>query len=226
MKRGTPDHPKVKQLADLLHIEIWGAVGVLEMLWHFTAKFAPQGDIGRYSDEVIAEAVHWRVRSGSAGVPTGVRLRSALVQAGFLDTCPINRLVVHDWKDHADEGVKKFLSRHSLDFVQTQSSKPEPQPLPRPQPSPLSRQTAAAASPASPPANGIDAILNDAIESLAAEGVPLPPRYLTNEYGRTDRNPAHAHLEDLLRSKQEKILRARKPQALARKIILDELHGA
>ena len=49
MKRGTPDHPKVAKLASMIGLPIpWAlpyTVGLLEMLWHFTAKFAPRGDI-------------------------------------------------------------------------------------------------------------------------------------------------------------------------------------
>lgn len=140
VKRGTPDHPKVAHLAALLNIEIFSAVGILEMLWHFTAKFAPCGDIGKHSDAAIAEAVHWRVRSGSAGVATGVRLRSALVEAGFLDTCLCHRLVVHDWPDHADQSVTRMMTRQKLVFVHTSTSLPLP--LPEPQPEHSHRRTA------------------------------------------------------------------------------------
>lgn len=149
LKRGTPDHPKVAHLATLLNIRRSWAVGILEMLWHFTAKYAPQGDIGRYDDATIARAVDWDVRSGSAGVPTEVRLRSALVQAGFLDTCPKHRLIVHDWRDHADQAVTKFLSRHSLDFVRTEDSLPLP--LPEPLPLPVPPASAVRASGGSSP---------------------------------------------------------------------------
>jgi hypothetical protein len=145
LKRGTPAHPKVAHLARLLNIEIFGAVGILEMLWQFAARFCPQGDIGKHTDAAIARAVGWEKRSGSRGVPTEVRLTSALVDAGFLDRCEFYRLVVHDWKDHCDQAVTKYLSRHGLDFVypgiashshsQSHSSvKPLPDPPVRPKP--------------------------------------------------------------------------------------------
>jgi hypothetical protein len=87
------------------------------MLWQFAARFCPQGDIGKYTDAAIARAVGWQKRSGSRGVPTEVKLTSAFVDAGFIDRCDVYRLVVHDWKDHCDQSVTKYLSRHSLDFV-------------------------------------------------------------------------------------------------------------
>ena len=134
MKRGTPEHPKTKLLAQLLNIEIWGAVGLLELLWHFTAKYAPRGDIGRYSDREIAAALHWQRPTGERGVTPECKLSEALVTAKWVDRCPVNRLVVHDWPEHADQAVTKFLSRHRLSFVRTGDSLPEPEPEPMPVP--------------------------------------------------------------------------------------------
>lgn len=250
MKRSGVDHPKIILLSQLLHIEIWGAVGVLELVWNFTGKFAPQGDIGKYSDEQIAEAVHWRVRSGSRGVPTGVRLRSALVQAGFLDTCDCHRLVVHDWPDHADEAVRKFLSRHRLDFVHTQSLRPSlalPEPMPAasggqpPDKSAAAEAAAAAASPASPPdpqkpnaaspphlrelPSFLDAV-QQAIHELTQEGHKFPEKTLRNEYGRHERNPAFDRFCNAIHRAEPRIRSARMPVAFARKVILDALQGA
>ena len=59
MKRGTPDHPKVYELCELLKCDRPTAIGYLELLWHFAAKYAPQGDIGKYSDERIEAALDW-----------------------------------------------------------------------------------------------------------------------------------------------------------------------
>jgi hypothetical protein len=109
MKRGTPEHPKTVRLAKLLHIQRWGAVGILESLWHFTSRFAIQGDIGAWTDQEIAEAIGW---TGDPG-----RLITALVEAGWLDRNQAYRLVVHDWHDHAQESVRKTLRNRSLLFV-------------------------------------------------------------------------------------------------------------
>lgn len=226
MKRSGPDHPKVKHLASLLNINEAWAIGLLELLWHFTGKYAPQGDIGKYSDEVIAHAVKWDRPSGRTAVKPQWRLSGALVEAQWLDTCPCHRYVVHDWKDHADEAVKKFLSRHSLDFVHTESRLPLPEPMPLPLPAAASAAFAAAAPPpARPLANGNDPI-QIAFAELAAEGRPLPARYLTNEFGREERNPASERLDAAIRRAEPRILAARMPVAFAKKVILDALKGA
>jgi hypothetical protein len=147
MKRGTPDHPKTLDLQAELHLSKWGAVGVLECLWHFAAQYARQGDIGRFSDEQIARAIGWE---GDAG-----QLVVALVRAGWLDECPRYRLVIHDWSEHADDTTKKNLARRKLGFatacpdmsghVQTSPDMSRP-PVPVPVPEPT--------TPPAPPAGG------------------------------------------------------------------------
>lgn len=112
MKRGTPDHPKTKALARQLRIPIPYAVGILEMLWHFAAEFAPAGDIGRYGDDEIAEAVGW------PNDRTASELIEALlgdVQSGrgrWIDPHKAHRFVIHDWPDHADDTVHRRLARN------------------------------------------------------------------------------------------------------------------
>jgi hypothetical protein len=104
MKRGTPDHPKVRALARSLSVNHAWAVGILELMWHFAAQYAPRGDVGRYSDEEIAEACSWPIERSS-------ELVDALVSCGFLDRHDQYRLVVHDWHDHADSAVHYRLAR-------------------------------------------------------------------------------------------------------------------
>ena len=147
LKRGTPENPKVAHLSQLLNIPRPWAVGILEMLWHFTAKFAPCGDIGKYTDATIAEAVGWQRPTGERGVTPQWKLSDALVEAKWLDRCPCHRLVVHDWSHHADQSVTKYLDRHRLSFVHAVNSLPLPLPLPLPQSRPRASRSVASASP-------------------------------------------------------------------------------
>lgn len=113
MKRGTPDHWKMRELARLMKVPVkyglaW-ANGTLERLWHYTAKYHPQGDIGKARDEFIASACGWPETDA-------MTLVDALVAAKWLDRDTTHRLLVHDWAEHCDDSVKKTLKRNGLAF--------------------------------------------------------------------------------------------------------------
>lgn len=142
MKRGTPDHPKTHDLAAALDLDRWGAVGLLECLFHFTAQYAKRGDIGRRSDAAIARGIGW------GGKPEA--LVDAFVRAGWLDRCCCHRLRVHDWTDHCDQTVSRSeeLKKHgfiecyedasaALVSDEREASQPLPLPLPLPKPMPM-----------------------------------------------------------------------------------------
>lgn len=109
MKRGTPRHPKFRDLCEQLNCPVPLAVGYLELLWHFTAEFAPQGDIGRYSDKRIEGALEWRKGSGL--------LVGVLTTSGWIEAHPHLRLIVHHWHQHCDDSVRKKLARLGLSFL-------------------------------------------------------------------------------------------------------------
>ena len=111
MKRGTPQHPKTYALARALGCRRAEAVGYLELLWHFTAQYAPCGDIGRHSDDAIESGCDWGGASGALVV--------ALSETRWLDVSTTNRLVVHDWHEHADQGVRNHLQAQRKSFVTT-----------------------------------------------------------------------------------------------------------
>lgn len=148
MKRGTIEHPKTMMLSGLLEVERFAAVGILECLWHFTARYAPRGDVGKFSDQVIADAIGWR--------KDAKQFVQALIQSGWLDEDSECRLLIHDWSEHADDTVNKYLkrskqrffdgrkpydkggnkSRKCRDKVVTNPCLPSPVPEPSPSPSP------------------------------------------------------------------------------------------
>ena len=110
MKRTGTNHPKFGMLADSLGIRLYGAVGIMEMLWHFTAQHAPQGDIGKWPDVRIARFVDWPIEDSE-------RLMRALVDCKLLDECATCRFVVHDWHEHCDDAVHMMLARSTLRFA-------------------------------------------------------------------------------------------------------------
>jgi hypothetical protein len=146
--RAVPEHPKFARLKRTLGIPKWGALGVLETLWHFTGKFTPHGNLGKYSDAEIEAWLEWDGESGA--------LISTLVTCGWVDADAEHRLVVHDWHQHADDATKLAVKRSNRNFVTAKSrhcgdadegmdakrrlpepeSDPEPEPDAEPEPEP------------------------------------------------------------------------------------------
>ncbi len=85
------------------------AIGLLEGLWHMTAVNAPQGNLGRFTNDEIAEYVGWYA---SADL-----LVDILVSERWVDQCDIHRLVVHNWHKHCPQYIKGNLSKHNKKFA-------------------------------------------------------------------------------------------------------------
>lgn len=109
MKANTPELLKFKRLKRRLECSTAALVGHLELLWINTAKNAPQGDIGRFSNEEIAISCYWE------GDPDF--FVCALVEIGWLDVCEKHRLLVHDWSEHCPTYVKGNLSRAKKSII-------------------------------------------------------------------------------------------------------------
>src|ERR1017187_5590503 len=111
LKRGAPDHWKMKDLARRCGVPApyalpW-ANGVMERLWHYTAKYCVQGNIGKVPNEEIAEICCWPIRRALV-------LVEALLASGWFDRSEKYRLLIHDWSDHADSAVTKTLNNRAL----------------------------------------------------------------------------------------------------------------
>ena len=145
MKREAMGNTKMKKLCRRLGIKQYIAVGILESLWHLTAREAPQGNIGKLTDEDIALALDYDDAPET--------LIAALKDSRWLDPSATHRLVVHDWHEHADDAVKKRLRRCRKPFFTASGelwpdmsghvppsaadgSLPEPEPEPGPEPEP------------------------------------------------------------------------------------------
>lgn len=114
MKREAIGHTKMKRLCRKLDIPLWQGVGLLESIWHLTAREAPRGDIGKLSNEDIAIAIDYRGDEGP--------MMEALIYCGWLDVSGEYRIVVHDWNEHADDSVHMKLARTNQFFVRTDCS--------------------------------------------------------------------------------------------------------
>jgi len=106
--RALRDHPKFRRLSRVLGSD-YVAMGVLELVYHFTARFTPSGNIGKYSDEEIETWIGWDGEDGAAV--------AALVKCGLIDTDEHHRLVVHDWHQWADSEVHATLAKQTERFA-------------------------------------------------------------------------------------------------------------
>jgi hypothetical protein len=111
MKRGTTGHPKTKALARNLGVSLPTAIGTLQLLWEFASEYAPDGAIGKFSDEYIAEECGW------AGDPGGLIAALTAAESRWVDTDGLFRLVVHDWPDHCEDSVHNKLARSKKFFA-------------------------------------------------------------------------------------------------------------
>jgi hypothetical protein len=109
MKRDALNHPKMLDLASRLDVTRAQAIGVVTLLFDFTAQYAPQGDIGKHRDGAISRACEW------TGSPE--EFITALVESGWVDKSENHRLRVHDWHEHCEQWVKLKLQKLNLDFL-------------------------------------------------------------------------------------------------------------
>lgn len=106
MKLNLPNHPKFRRLHGIMGERKSTVIGVLDLLWDFTAMYAIRGDIGRWSNEELADAMDWPGDAES--------LICALATARFIDVHPLHRYVIHNWCEHAPDWVKKRVQRQGL----------------------------------------------------------------------------------------------------------------
>lgn len=181
MKREAVNNTKLLKLCRLLGVKRYAAVGMLEMLWHLTAREAPQGNVGKLSDEDIAAWMDWEGDSA--------QLVAAMVESRWLDASADHRLLVHDWHEHADDATKKKLARLGVGFlsgfvetcpdnggqrrkVSEHVCPPEPEPEPEPVPEPESKPGKPSATPTSAGSRGEFAMAVELLRQLRlASGV-------------------------------------------------------
>jgi len=109
MKAGTHNHMKTKRLKRLLGIPLYRAVGILETIWLLCADCCDEGNIGKFTDEEIADYLEW---DGDAS-----ELVRALSDSGWTDSDKDSRLVVHDWLEHCPEYIKDRVRKREARSV-------------------------------------------------------------------------------------------------------------
>jgi len=104
MKLGATETIKFKKLKMKLGLTQWQTIGVLESIWMFTSRNAPQGDLGRHSNEDISASIEWL---GDADL-----LIETLLECRWLDASKECRFVIHDWGEHMPNWLRGNLAKH------------------------------------------------------------------------------------------------------------------
>lgn len=115
MKVGTWNHVKLKRLKRLLDTPLHVAAGVLEGLWHLAAECADEGDIGKFSNEEIADHLEW------PGDPND--LMDSLLKSGWVDEDDGCRLKIHDWLEHCPDFIKERVRKRKAREIKTYGDK-------------------------------------------------------------------------------------------------------
>lgn len=121
--RVTLDLPKFHTLQATLGLTKYQTLGLLETMWHMTAKTSPRGDLGKHTNKAIASWIGWE---GDCD-----QLIAALVETGWLDTHSEHRLIVHDWHQHADKSLKTSLKNRGELFVTPEKQDAKLTPIPK-----------------------------------------------------------------------------------------------
>ncbi len=164
MKAGTHNHLKVKRLKRLLGVPLYRVVGILETLWLLCADCCDEGNIGKFTDEEIADYLEW---DGDASA-----LVRALADSGWTDPDETHRYIIHDWLEHCpdyiSERVRKRRARHAKQRNQTTYDHDEPDKTPKTR----TRVGQAAACPTDVPSIPIptDPIPTDSIQAQSDSG--------------------------------------------------------
>lgn len=116
MMREAPNKLKFKNLRRRLRLSYWECVGVLESLWLSTYANAPDGDIGRLTNDEIAASIEWDRDANE--------LINALVETRWLDRSERYRLLIHEWPEHCSSTHKGNYIKWGKSFAASRSDNP------------------------------------------------------------------------------------------------------
>lgn len=116
MKAGTHNHLKTKRLKRLLKIPLYRAVGILETLWLLCIDCCDEGNVGKFTDEEIADYLEWD------GDPSA--LVRALSDSGWTDPDSNGRPVIHDWLEHCPEFIRDRVRKRVARHVKSDNDQP------------------------------------------------------------------------------------------------------
>jgi hypothetical protein len=92
-------NPKTRKLARILNLSVPAAIGHLHCLWWWATDYAQDGDLSKYTDEDIADAIGWDDDPQQAV--------DALINSGFIDDDGSGTRTIHDWNDYAGRLIEQ-----------------------------------------------------------------------------------------------------------------------
>ena len=93
LEESFSDHPKIRKLADSLDISVATACGHMALLWVWTLRYAPDGDLCNYTAEDVCYAARWE---GDPEV-----FIAAVIKHRLVDKLNGN-LAIHNWMERAE----------------------------------------------------------------------------------------------------------------------------
>ena len=93
------NHPKIKRMANRLHISTAAAVGHIHFLWWWAMDYAPYGDITDFDAFEITDAAGFDTERAD-------EFRNVLIDVGFIDNDE-NGLFLHDWLEYSGGKVEQ-----------------------------------------------------------------------------------------------------------------------
>lgn len=104
-------HPKTMRLSILMGWDIDQTIGKLHRLWWWCIDFAPDGNVGRHSADMVALAV-------GISADMGEKFILAMHESGFLDKTNENHFLIHDWMEYAGRYLKDTKYRRNPEKIQ------------------------------------------------------------------------------------------------------------
>jgi len=143
MKWQALDNPKTLRLQELLGMTYRETIGVLELFFHFVAKHAPDGAVGKFRPSAIADAVDWPADRDPDDLIDALLSCGRDGRPGYLERHKTHELIVHDWRDHATNTLKRYVSRGTIKFVEPDPPDDPPKRKTKPKKRPASAKRAA-----------------------------------------------------------------------------------
>ena len=103
-EKSLGDHPKTKRAAKMLSVSMAAIVGHLHYLWWWAMQYAPDGHLGRFGHDEIADAARW---DGDPDQFVEVLLKCGPGgSVGFLEEDG-DGIRIHDWSDYAEKLIQQ-----------------------------------------------------------------------------------------------------------------------